>query len=91
MSYIIQLLAVVNPFPVVNANPAAITTILDIVYTIVGAVTLLFITLGGFKYILSAGDPQETNKAKNTIIYATIGLAFVLGAAGITNFVIGKI
>jgi hypothetical protein len=86
-----HLLAVVNPFPTVNANGASITTILDIIYAVVGALALLFITIAGFKYITSYGDPQETGKAKNTIIYAAVGLAVALSAAAITNFVAGKL
>jgi len=87
-----------NPFPQVAAcNPGTngcsspITNILNIVYAIVGSLALLFVVIGGFKYVISRGDPQATAQAKSTILYAVIGLAVVLSAAVITNFVVGQI
>lgn len=80
-----------NPFPTVNANGSFVTTLLNIIFSILGGVTLLFIVLGGFRYVISSGDPKNTAKAKNTILYALIGLAVTLSAAAIVNFVAGKL
>lgn len=73
------------------ADPNAATNALQIVFGIAGAIALLFITLGGFKYIISQGNPQETAKAKDTILYALIGLVVVLFAFSILTFVIGRV
>jgi len=86
--HIIAQTHVILPTPHVDANNNLITTITDILYTIVGAISFLFIVYGGFKYVVSHGDPQATAKAKDTIIYAAIGLLIVLSATIITNFVI---
>jgi hypothetical protein len=80
-----------NPFPMVNADGSVVTTILDIVFGIFGAVAVLFIVIGGFRYVISSGDPKNTAKAKNTIIYALIGLLITLSATAIVNFVAGKL
>ena len=81
----------VNPFPEVNATSNVVTTILNIVFGIFGAVALLFIVIGGFRYVISSGDPKNTAKAKNTIIYAVVGLVVALGAEAIVNFIVGNI
>ena len=83
--------AIVNPFPQVQAGGVTVTNILNIVFGIVGALTFLFIVYGGFKYVMSRGDPQATNTAKNTIIYAVVGMIITLSAAAIVNFVFGRI
>jgi uncharacterized membrane protein len=80
-----------NPFPVVTADGSFITTVLDIVFGIFGAVAVLFIVIGGFRYVISSGDPKNTAKAKNTIIYALVGLLITLSATAIVNFVAGKL
>jgi hypothetical protein len=66
-------------------------TILTIVFSVLGALSLLFITIGGMRYVISQGDAQATAKAKNTIIYALVGLAIALIAQAIVTFVIGKV
>lgn len=83
--------SVTLPTPHVDASGDTVTTILNIIYAVVGALTLLFVVFGGFKFIISRGDPQATARAKDTILYAVIGLAVVFSAALITNFVIGKL
>jgi multisubunit Na+/H+ antiporter MnhB subunit len=80
-----------NPFPEVPANQNVVTLILNIVFGIVGSLSLLFIVIGGFRYVISGGDPQNTARAKNTIIYAVVGLAVTLLAAAIVNFVVGNL
>lgn len=55
---------------------------------IVGAVAVWFLIVGGSQYITSAGNPEQVAKAKNTIMYAIIGLIVVILALAIVNFVI---
>lgn len=58
---------------------------------IVGIVSVVMIIYGGFKYISSGGDSGNITSAKNTIIYAVIGLIIVAMAQFIVQFVLGKI
>jgi len=83
-----HLFALVNPFPVVPADNNTIPTIINVILGVVGAVALLTITYGGLKYVLSRGEPQSVNKAKDTILYSVIGLVVVMLAAAIVNFVL---
>ena len=64
-----------------------ITTIVDILSVIVGAVAVIMIIIGGFRYVISGGDSNGVSGAKNTIMYAIIGLVVVLFAQVIVAFV----
>lgn len=64
---------------------------LAIVFSIIGAISLLIIVLAGFTYITSQGDPGKVSQAKNAIIYASAGLAVSILAVSIVGFVIGHL
>lgn len=81
----------VGPLPHVEAGPSKVQAILTIVFTIIGALSLLMFTIGGLRYVASQGDPQATAKAKGTLIYAIVGLIVSISAVAIVTFVIGKI
>lgn len=75
-----------NPLP--NADVSqTLPTILGIVFGIVGALAVLYVTLSGFRYITSAGDPQKIAKAKNGILYALIGVVVAVLAEAIVVYV----
>ena len=80
-----------NGIPVVTADGSFLTNILNIVDGLIGTICLLMITLGGFKYVTSGGDSGRVNSAKNTILYALIGLAISIFAFIIVNFLILKL
>jgi hypothetical protein len=81
----------VGPLPHTNANADTFKAVLKIVFGLVGALSLLFVTIGGFRYIVSQGEPQAVGKAKSTIIYALIGLVVAVAAEAIVSFVLGRI
>ena len=62
--------------------------VVNIFSIIVGIVAVLMIIYGGFKYITSGGDSGNVSGAKNTLIYAIIGLIIVALAQIIVHFVI---
>jgi len=73
-----------------SVGPSNISNGLRIVFGVAGAIALLMITVGGFKYVLSRGNPQETAKAKDTILYALLGLVLVMLAFAIVSFVVTR-
>lgn len=75
--------------PNTSADKAHLQTISGIVFTIIGGIALLVITIAGFRYIVSQGNPQQTAQAKNMIIYAAIGLIVSVISGAIVTFVIG--
>ena len=72
------------------ASGDVVKTILSIVFGVLGALSLLFVIIGGFRYILSQGDSQNVSRAKNTILYALVGLAVAVVAESIVGLVLGK-
>lgn len=57
------------------------------VFSIVGALALLFFIYGGFTLILSRGNPESVKKGTGIIVAAVIGLIIVFGAYILVQFV----
>lgn len=62
-------------------------TITNILLFIIGAVSVVMIVIGGIRYVVSGGDQGAITSAKNTILYAIIGIVVTIGAYAIVNFV----
>lgn len=67
-----------------------IAKIINIISIIVAIIAVIMIVVGGFKYIASGGDSGKVTGAKNTILYAIIGLIIVGLAQFIVKFVLGN-
>ncbi len=77
--------------PKVVFDTQTIPGIIGIVMAVMGAVCLIIITAAGLKYTLSMGDPNATKKAKDTILYAFIGLLVAILATTLVTIVTGQI
>ena len=64
---------------------------ISILSLIVGIAALIMVIIGGFNYITSGGDSNKTSTAKNTILYAVIGLVIASLAQFIVRFALGKV
>lgn len=60
----------------------------NIVLYIVGVIAVIMLIIGGIKYVVSGGDAKKVTDAKNTVLYAIIGLIIAFLAFAIVNFVI---
>lgn len=58
---------------------------------VAGAVAVIMIIIGGVRYATSGGDQSGVTSAKNTILYAVIGLVVTILAYAIVHFVLGNI
>jgi len=67
------------------------TTGVNLFLFVIGAVAVIMIIFGGFKYVISGGDSSAVTSAKNTILYAIIGLIIALLAYAIIDFVLQTI
>lgn len=74
-----------------DALPGLITGILNGVILVSGLVAVVFVIIGGVGYMTSTGDVGKIQKAKNTILYACIGLAVCMLSFAIVNFVISNL
>lgn len=64
-----------------------IESIIQVMITLAGLVSVGFFVYGGFGYITSSGNPESLDRSKKTIMYSALGLAIVLGAFVLTNVV----
>lgn len=62
--------------------------ITNVVLYIVGVIAVIMLIIGGIKYVVSGGDAKKVTDAKNTVLYAIIGLIIAFLAFAIVNFVI---
>ncbi|HET7672946.1 MAG TPA: pilin [Candidatus Saccharimonadales bacterium] len=67
-----------------------IATIVNLFSVVVGVVAVIMIIVGGFRYVTSGGDSGNVSSAKNTILYAIVGLVIVALAQFIVKFVLSK-
>ena len=58
---------------------------------VLGAVCVVMLIFAGYNYTTSAGDSGKVTKAKNTMLYAIIGLIIALLSLAIVNFVLENI
>jgi len=65
-----------------------INTISNVVFGLVGTIAVLYLILGGISYITSQGDQKKIEGAKNTILYAIVGIVIVIASYAIASFVI---
>jgi hypothetical protein len=65
-------------------------TVTNVLLFIIGAVSVVMLIIGGIRYTISQGDSSAVTSAKNTILYAIIGLVVAILAYAAVNFVIGS-
>ena len=63
-------------------------TITNTALYIIGAISVLMLIYGGIRYTISMGDEKAVTAAKNTILYAVVGIIVALMAFAIVNFVL---
>jgi ABC-type Fe3+ transport system permease subunit len=68
-----------------------VAAVIEILLRIAALVAVAFVIYGGIAYSVSQGNPDKTSKAKNTLLYAFIGLVIAVSAAAIVTFIAGSI
>ncbi len=63
----------------------------DILLFITGAIAVIMLIIGGIRYVVSGGDQNAVTSAKNTILYAIVGIVVVFLAYAAVNFVATQI
>lgn len=71
-----------------DGDDAIFKTITNVLLFLIGAVSVIMLIIGGIRYTISGGDSTAVTSAKNTILYAVIGIIVALLAYAIVNFVI---
>lgn len=78
-----------DALPQVNPS-SAMNKGLTIFFVTLGSISFLIMVIAGLKYVLSAGDPDKITKARNTIIYAGVGLIVAASASLIVTLVLDR-
>jgi|GEM_PF-500715 len=79
---------VCNPGASTGSVQTTIKTVVNILSAAAGIAAVIMIIVGGLRYITSAGNPDAAKGAKNTILYAVVGLIIVALAQIIVHFAI---
>lgn len=79
-----------NNNPISGDNGILISA-MRILSFVVGVASVIMLIVGGIKYITSSGDANSITSAKNTILYALIGLVVFIFSQAIVIFVINRI
>lgn len=77
--------------PNVGADKSQLNIALSVFFAILGAISILIIVIAGIRYIAGQGEPKSMATAKNTIIYAVVGLVVATTAFIIVNFVLASL
>ncbi len=72
-------------------NGSVFQNAMNIVVGVTATISVLMIIIGGIRYTLSGGDQAGTRSAKDTILYAIVGLIVSMLAFVIVNFVVGAV
>lgn len=61
-----------------NGIKNIVREVVNVLSYFIGIIAVIMIIISGFRYILSAGDSNAVAAAKNTLIYALVGLAIAV-------------
>ena len=70
---------------------AVIKNIIQVLLIAGGVIAVIVIIVGGLRYMTSNGEQAQVKSAKDTILYAVIGLVVTMVAYAIVTWVVGKL
>lgn len=71
--------------------PEVIASIIRIVLSLLGLVTIIIVLIGGFQWMTAGGNEEKVKAGKKWIINGVIGLAIVLASFALSNFVVSSL
>ena len=77
--------------PKTTLTDSTIRTGLELVFGLAGGVALVVAVVSGLRFTLTQGDPAAVNRARNSLIFAIVGVVICLTAYSIVAFVLGKL
>jgi hypothetical protein len=80
-----------QPTDLFAGGDALIPRLINLMLFIVGILAIVFLIFGGIRYVISGGDKNKVDGAKNTILYAIVGLVVAILGYAVVNWVIGII
>lgn len=80
-----------TPETLFGGEDSIFTIVINVLLFVIGAISVVMLIIGGIRYTVSAGDSNSVTGAKNTILYAIVGLIIAFLAFAIVNWVLGAI
>ncbi len=77
-----------QPTDLLGAGNGVFGQITSILLFVIGVLSVIMLIVGGLKYVVSGGNKDKVASAKNTILYAIIGLVVAILAYAAINFII---
>ena len=77
--------------PMVQATNGSLTTLMGIAFGVIGAVAIIIIIVGALNMTLAEGDAQKVARARQTVIFALVGLVISISAEAIIAFAVKNI
>lgn len=75
----------------ITGSGGIVQTVINVLLWLIGIIAVIMLIIGGIRFAISGGSAEQTKAAKNTILYAVIGLVVAIFAYAIVNWVIGAV
>lgn len=75
----------------VSGKGGVLYRVTQLISAIAGVAAVIAMIVGGFMYVLSSGDSAKAATARNTLIYAAVGLVVIVLAQSIISFVVNRL
>ena len=79
------------PTNLTNGDNSIIRRGINLMLYAIAVISVVMLIFGGFRYVISGGQKEAVTAAKNTILYAIVGLLIAIFAYSIVRFVIGTV
>jgi hypothetical protein len=80
-----------QPDALFDGSTAIIPRIINLMLFIVGILAIIMLIFGGIRYAVSGGDKNRVDNAKNTILYAIVGLIVAILGYAVVNWVVSVV
>lgn len=80
-----------QPTELFDGSAAIIPRVINLMLFIVGVLAVIMLIWGGIRYVISGGDATKVKDAKNTILYAIVGLIVAILGYAVVNWVISVV
>lgn len=71
--------------------PENIEQVTNLLLFLLGAVAVIMLVIGGFKFVTSNGSAEQVKSAKNTVMYAIVGLVVAIVAYAVVRWVVAQL
>jgi hypothetical protein len=76
-----------QPADLFGGDNSIFRRVTNVLLFLVGAISVIMLIIGGIRYVISGGDQAQVTSAKNTILYAIVGIVVAFLAYAAVNFV----